>query len=220
MPVTCITVLGVDDTLASRLKSLREAAGLTQQDLREKSRVDVMTISRIERGENTSPKFETIERLAMALGVGPTDLWVAPEPPADWAATVERYLASRRGQTTPEELRQRLRRFVVSAPVVDMQSEDHVHHARVFLEAVWQDDHVPAEAGSSAPLAKVTRLPERESRVVRDNVRSAVRMFVESEPGLSEDERSRLLAMGFKTEPTAAQLREKVSTWRKQGPAD
>lgn len=50
------------------LRTLREAAGLSQGELAEKSKVPRETICRIECGHQ-SPTVETLEALAKALGI-------------------------------------------------------------------------------------------------------------------------------------------------------
>jgi transcriptional regulator with XRE-family HTH domain len=59
--------------MGARLRTLREAAGLTQLELAARSEVTHETISRLELGRR-SPRAETIERLARALGVTPAEL--------------------------------------------------------------------------------------------------------------------------------------------------
>jgi len=56
-----------------RLKQLRESRFLTQRELAAKARVGVSTIVRIEKGRQV-PTFQTIKRLAAALGVNPSDV--------------------------------------------------------------------------------------------------------------------------------------------------
>jgi len=56
-----------------RLKQLRESRFLTQRELAVKARVGVSTIVRIEKGRQV-PTFQTIKRLAAALGVNPSDV--------------------------------------------------------------------------------------------------------------------------------------------------
>ena len=58
-----------------RLKRLREALLMTQQDLAKKARVGVVTISRLE-GSKVTARFSTIHKLARALGVKSKDLVV------------------------------------------------------------------------------------------------------------------------------------------------
>lgn len=59
--------------MVTRLRDLREAWFLTQQELAGKADVGVATIIRIESGQVT-PHFGTLRRLATALGIEPTDL--------------------------------------------------------------------------------------------------------------------------------------------------
>lgn len=56
-----------------RLKQLRESRFFTQRELAAKAHVGVSTIVRIEKGRQT-PTFQTIKRLAAALGVDPSEL--------------------------------------------------------------------------------------------------------------------------------------------------
>jgi transcriptional regulator with XRE-family HTH domain len=60
-----------------RLRSLREAAGLTQLDLAARSGVTHEAISALECGRR-SPRVATIERLAAALEMAPRDLVASP----------------------------------------------------------------------------------------------------------------------------------------------
>jgi DNA-binding XRE family transcriptional regulator len=53
-----------------RLKELRERAFLTQADLAQRAGVSEVTINRIENGHYRA-RFSTINKLAVALGVGP-----------------------------------------------------------------------------------------------------------------------------------------------------
>lgn len=57
------------DTLAARLKSLREAGGLTQAALAEASGVPLSTLVQIEQGARPNPQCGTVQALALALGV-------------------------------------------------------------------------------------------------------------------------------------------------------
>lgn len=57
-----------DATFPSRLRSLRERAGLTQQQLAERVGMARPNLARLERGER-APSWETVLRLAEALGV-------------------------------------------------------------------------------------------------------------------------------------------------------
>jgi len=78
-----------DEPFAARLKRLREQAKLTQEQLAEKSGLDVGTIRQLEQGTRTNPLWQTVCSLARGLGkdvavfVG-TDGWQPPDPDGDW----------------------------------------------------------------------------------------------------------------------------------------
>ncbi|MBN1653778.1 MAG: helix-turn-helix transcriptional regulator [Deltaproteobacteria bacterium] len=61
--------------LAARLKSLRQAAGLTQAELARRTGIHRPNIARVEAGRHT-PSLETLTRLAAAIGVTPTSLFL------------------------------------------------------------------------------------------------------------------------------------------------
>lgn len=76
----------------SRLRELRDAAGLSQQGLADKSGLNVFTIAKIEQGHRPDPVWSTVCVLADALDVEvvafrepPSKVYVAPEgrPPAE-----------------------------------------------------------------------------------------------------------------------------------------
>ena len=54
-----------------RFRRVREARGLSQDDLAAKSGVYQSTISRLERGETTGIEFDVLDKLAQALDVDP-----------------------------------------------------------------------------------------------------------------------------------------------------
>ena len=58
-----------------RLRTLREAAGLTQEQLGKSAGVDYKHIGSVERGEK-APSFEAVERLAQALRVDYYELFL------------------------------------------------------------------------------------------------------------------------------------------------
>lgn len=78
-----------DEPFAARLKKLREQAKLTQEQLAEKSGLDVGTVRQLEQGTRTNPLWQTICALARGLEkdvvvfVG-TDGWQPPDVDADW----------------------------------------------------------------------------------------------------------------------------------------
>lgn len=77
-----------DESFAARLKKLREQAKLTQEQLAEKSRLDVGTIRQLEQGTRTNPQWQTVCALArglemdVAFFVG-TDGWQPTDPDDD-----------------------------------------------------------------------------------------------------------------------------------------
>lgn len=56
-----------------RLRELREARGMPRLDLAIKAGLNVNTVYKLERGVAT-PKLDTLQRLARALGVRPEEL--------------------------------------------------------------------------------------------------------------------------------------------------
>jgi len=58
----------LDEDFAARLKKLRGEAGLTQEQLAEKSGLDVGTIRQLEQGTRTNPTWQTVCALAGGLG--------------------------------------------------------------------------------------------------------------------------------------------------------
>jgi transcriptional regulator with XRE-family HTH domain len=55
--------------VGKRLKQLREAAGLTQQELAFRAGLSVSNLSQIEQGKKADPRASTLLALARALGV-------------------------------------------------------------------------------------------------------------------------------------------------------
>ncbi len=56
-----------------KLFQLRNEADMTQANLAEKANLSIDSISRIERGDR-APSFESLERIAAALGVNPAQI--------------------------------------------------------------------------------------------------------------------------------------------------
>lgn len=67
------------ETFADRLRSLREAAGISQYRLAQLSGLTKQTLSRLELGES-KPSWETVQALARALAVDVTVF--VTEPPS------------------------------------------------------------------------------------------------------------------------------------------
>jgi transcriptional regulator with XRE-family HTH domain len=71
-------VKGLREQFGKNLRKLRLAAGLTQEQLAEKSNISVDFLSLIERGRN-SPSFDNLDSLASALQLQVSDLFVFEE---------------------------------------------------------------------------------------------------------------------------------------------
>ena len=74
--------MDLDDLLASRLRALRQAQGLTLEQLAARSGVSRSMVSLIERQE-TSPTAAVLHKLAQALGQSLSELFREPEDRAD-----------------------------------------------------------------------------------------------------------------------------------------
>ena len=62
---------GAPSSFGARLKSLREAAGFTQEELATIAGLSVHAVSALERGRRRLPQFETVRALATALDLPP-----------------------------------------------------------------------------------------------------------------------------------------------------
>jgi len=71
-------ITDLDDDFPANLRRLRLAAGLTQEALAERIGSKQEQISALERGK-TQPTYNTLKRLAAALGVHPSAL-LLPRP--------------------------------------------------------------------------------------------------------------------------------------------
>jgi len=61
-------------SVGKRIKELREAAGLTQQQLAANAGVSVSIVAQLEQGATANPKHSTITKIANGLGVPVTEL--------------------------------------------------------------------------------------------------------------------------------------------------
>jgi transcriptional regulator with XRE-family HTH domain len=61
--------------LADKMKSLRERARLTQQELATKADLSWSMVAQIEQGRKPDLRVSTLIRLAVALGIRPTELF-------------------------------------------------------------------------------------------------------------------------------------------------
>jgi transcriptional regulator with XRE-family HTH domain len=64
-----------------RLKYLRSEAGLTQQQLAERSGISIASLMALEQGRNPNPRLDTLRKLAAALGCTVGRMVDDPEPP-------------------------------------------------------------------------------------------------------------------------------------------
>ena len=77
--------------LSARIKTLRETAGLSQQEVAARGDLSVSLVAKIEQGKKANPRASTLLDLARALGVTPGTLLddllpakkPAPEPAKD-----------------------------------------------------------------------------------------------------------------------------------------
>jgi transcriptional regulator with XRE-family HTH domain len=60
--------------LSARIKSLRETAGLSQQEVAARGDLSVSLVAKIEQGKKANPRASTLLDLARALGVTPGTL--------------------------------------------------------------------------------------------------------------------------------------------------
>lgn len=74
--------------LAANLREQREARGLTQQDLSERSGVPRPTLAHLESGQG-NPTLSVLSKVAAALGVGIESLVAAPKPKVRVVARTE-----------------------------------------------------------------------------------------------------------------------------------
>jgi transcriptional regulator with XRE-family HTH domain len=72
--------------LGDELRKAREAAGLSQEDLAYKAKVDRTYVSMLERGKN-SPTVEVLFRICRALRVSPSEVIARVEKASKVSAT-------------------------------------------------------------------------------------------------------------------------------------
>ena len=78
-------LMGLSKKIAYRLRTLREAAGLSQQEVADKSELSLSLIAKMEQGRKADPRASTILALAGALGVRPGQLIEDLTPPPEGA---------------------------------------------------------------------------------------------------------------------------------------
>jgi transcriptional regulator with XRE-family HTH domain len=75
--------VGLSKNIAFRLRTLREAAGLSQQEVAERADLSLSPITKMEQARKADPRASTIIALAAALGVKPGQLIEDLTPPPD-----------------------------------------------------------------------------------------------------------------------------------------
>ncbi|MPV35639.1 ATP-binding protein [Georgenia subflava] len=68
-----VATTGAPDAFADRLRHLREAAGLSQEELAQRARISTDAVSALERGTRTHPYPSTVRSLADALALDPAE---------------------------------------------------------------------------------------------------------------------------------------------------
>lgn len=82
-------------TIGKRIKAERQKAGMSQKDLAERAGTSAAMIGHYETGYRR-PKFDTLARIADALGISYEEFqgWFNPEDPEAFATMVEDFCAS------------------------------------------------------------------------------------------------------------------------------
>ncbi len=75
--------------LSLRLKQLREASGLSQQEVAVKADLSLSLVAKLEQGKKADPRASTLLALAGALGVRPGQLLEDLFPPEELNGTAE-----------------------------------------------------------------------------------------------------------------------------------
>ncbi len=75
--------MGLSKNIAYRLRTLREASGLSQQKVAEQADLSLSLIAKMEQGRKADPRASTILALAAALGVRPGQLIEDLTPPPE-----------------------------------------------------------------------------------------------------------------------------------------
>lgn len=75
--------MGLSKKIAFRLRTLREAAGLSQQEVAERADLSLSLIAKMEQGRKADPRASTVLALAGALGVRPGQVIEDLTPPPD-----------------------------------------------------------------------------------------------------------------------------------------
>ena len=75
--------MGLSKKIAFRLRTLREASGLSQQEVAERADLSLSLVAKMEQGRKADPRASTVLALAGALGVRPGQVLEDLTPPPD-----------------------------------------------------------------------------------------------------------------------------------------
>lgn len=89
--------------IGDRVRNARKRRGLSQQELAELSGVSVSLIRKLEQGERTDVRMETLRRLAVALEVPTTALMGRPPPDARGTAATALWTPAREAILRPQQ---------------------------------------------------------------------------------------------------------------------
>src|ERR1700683_1658974 len=93
--------------LSQRIKALREAAGLSQQEVAERGDLSLSLVAKLEQGKKADPRASSLLALATALGVRPgqlrADLFPPKPSPAEEAPAEETPALEESSNGTKEE---------------------------------------------------------------------------------------------------------------------
>lgn len=152
-------------TLGERIRNVRRRRGLTQRELAPAAGVSESLIKKVEQGEITDMRLETLHKIAVALKVPTSDLMAGPELEDPVAADLW------------EDVRDALYR---TAPDDDMTEQATAHGVLASLEAMmpaWQANEYAQVHGMLPALIRDALSLEEEDgedgRVARSRVLSA-----------------------------------------------
>ncbi len=75
--------MGLSKNIAYRIRTLREAAGLSQQQVAERADLSLSLVAKLEQGRKADPRASTLLALAEAMGVRPGQLIEDLTPPPE-----------------------------------------------------------------------------------------------------------------------------------------
>ena len=120
--------MGMADEVASifgrRVRVLRTTKGMTQEQLGQAAKIDYKHISAIERG--ASPSFDSIGKLARALGVDYWELFVPDNRPTNGIENEINVALAQANRIKPQDMEQFLRALRSAIRKLDRNAIGHV----------------------------------------------------------------------------------------------